>query len=470
MEGEQLAMAWDKRPLLEPTEKAEADAIGLITSWQLLLNRTDIGAASYNKILSQTFESLKRIPSLQLPFLEQGQHEDPTHYHGRVCRILNEFKLKDKMLEVDNDYRSNIHAVVKAQYIAGIRKPQTRKILQEKISQNPMISYNSLLIKHRILDLADDYEVAMGKNLYDENDRVDIEHYVDLLRGGVFDPPAFLSSPITVGFPPTDELKKSLVRRIRRLPDPSLVAHKFRDRYRDHLAFPQTGIGVQCDINFSAHLGIHNTQLLRCYSLTDARVKPLVLFIKFWAKTRGINTPYRGTLSSYGYVLMVLHYLTNVVKPFVCPNLQLIMSPPGVAEQQTCNGYNVWFWRDEKEIEAQAERRMLNYNQISVGSLLRGFFEYYAGPGPLSAGGKSFDWGRDVLSLRTRGGLLSKQEKGWVSARTVTETTEQVGPTLVSTNSAIGTTPSTDETLPKTETAARNVTPNRNGRSEKASH
>ena len=46
------------------------------------------------------------------------------------------------------------------------------------------------------------------------------------------------------------------------------------------------------------------------------------IFVKVWAKARKINTPYHGTLSSYGYVLMVLHYLMNVAKPPVIPNLQ----------------------------------------------------------------------------------------------------------------------------------------------------
>jgi terminal uridylyltransferase len=38
--------------------------------------------------------------------------------------------------------------------------------------------------------------------------------------------------------------------------------------------------------------------------------------------------------------------------------------------------------------------------------------------------GRGFDWGRDVLSLRTPGGRLSKQEKGWTGARTVREVQE----------------------------------------------
>jgi hypothetical protein len=41
---------------------------------------------------------------------------------------------------------------------------------------------------------------------------------------------------------------------------------------------------------------------------------------------RKINSPYRGTLSSYGYVLLVIYFLVHVKNPPVLPNLQAM--PP----------------------------------------------------------------------------------------------------------------------------------------------
>ncbi|UKZ56412.1 hypothetical protein TrVGV298_010248 [Trichoderma virens] len=144
---------------------------------------------------------------------------------------------------------------------------------------------------------------------------------------------------------------------------------------------------------------------------------------------RGINSGYRGTLSSYGYVLMVLHYLVNVAQPFVCPNLQqLAPAPPNnltSAEIQStisCRGYNIQFWRNEEEIIRLASQNQLNRNTESIGHLLRGFFEYFAQTGMMSNGlSRGFDWGRNVISLRTHGGILTKQEKGWTGAKTVYE-------------------------------------------------
>ncbi|CAE7217556.1 hypothetical protein P3342_013188 [Pyrenophora teres f. teres] len=192
-----------------------------------------------------------------------------------------------------------------------------------------------------------------------------------------------------------------------------------REKVVGPLDFPKTGCGIQCDINFENPLGIHNTHMLKCYSLTDPRVRPMVLFVKSWAKRRKVNSAYSGTLSSYGWVLMVLHYLVNVAYPPVCPNLQLMSHRPESEMTRIISGYQVRFWRHEQEIIRSAQSGRLTENKESVGSLLRGFFQYYA-----SLSGYSyprppqFYWTNEVLSLRTPGGILSKQAKGWVGATT----------------------------------------------------
>ena len=52
-----------------------------------------------------------------------------------------------------------------------------------------------------------------------------------------------------------------------------------RERKSGPLDFPPN-TGIQTDINFFNPLGIHNTALLRCYSLCDPRVEPMILFVK----------------------------------------------------------------------------------------------------------------------------------------------------------------------------------------------
>ncbi|KAK7180276.1 hypothetical protein DPSP01_009435 [Paraphaeosphaeria sporulosa] len=210
-----------------------------------------------------------------------------------------------------------------------------------------------------------------------------------------------------------------------------------RERKSGPLDFPKVGVGIQCDVNFENPLAIHNTQLLRCYSLTDPRVRPMVLFIKAWAKRRKINSAYSGTLSSYGWVLMVLHYLVNMANPPVCPNLQSSWRPTTtkaedlqqILEQTTVGGYAVRFWHDEPAIVQLASAGQLSRNTQSIGELLRGFFHYYASiPQPNHYGQKhwSFFWATEVLSLRTPGGIRQKTEKGWTKATTTISNGKEV--------------------------------------------
>ncbi|KAF2262444.1 hypothetical protein CC78DRAFT_534774 [Lojkania enalia] len=199
-----------------------------------------------------------------------------------------------------------------------------------------------------------------------------------------------------------------------------------REKALGPLDFPKTGVGIQCDINFGNLLGLYNTRLLRCYSLCDPRVRFIVLFIKTWAKTRKINSAYSGTLSSYGYVLMVLHYLINIAWPPVLPNLQqaALVSNPVIRNgsvDKKVQGWSVVFWADEGQIQRDAQAGRLTRNTQSVGELLCGFFQYFAnlnqsykfGPRP-----PMFHWVTEVLCLRQPGGVRSKQEKGWTAART----------------------------------------------------
>ena len=63
--------------------------------------------------------------------------------------------------------------------------------------------------------------------------------------------------------------------------------------------------------------------MLRCYSLIDVRVRILGYMAKLFAKICDIGDASRGSLSSYAYILMLIHYLQNCVPPVV-PVLQVI--------------------------------------------------------------------------------------------------------------------------------------------------
>ncbi|CUS07941.1 unnamed protein product [Tuber aestivum] len=103
------------------------------------------------------------------------------------------------------------------------------------------------------------------------------------------------------------------------------------------LALKATGensFDLICDMGFNQDLGVHNTRTPQTHSRCDPRVKEMVLFIKWWAKRRHINSPYRGTVSSYGYVLMIIHFLINVVDPPVLIKRQNIGIPEDAPPDQ----------------------------------------------------------------------------------------------------------------------------------------
>lgn len=66
---------------------------------------------------------------------------------------------------------------------------------------------------------------------------------------------------------------------------------------------------MDCDISLQNHLAVANTRLLRAYGSIDSRVRTLVFLIKYWAKRRHLNSPSDGTLSSYGFIICLIHFL-----------------------------------------------------------------------------------------------------------------------------------------------------------------
>ncbi|TXT11155.1 hypothetical protein VHUM_01906 [Vanrija humicola] len=167
-------------------------------------------------------------------------------------------------------------------------------------------------------------------------------------------------------------------------------------------ASPGLPFGIACDIGIENRLAIENTRLLLTYATIDpARVRTLVLFLKVWAKRRRINSPYRGTLSSYGITLMVLFFLVHVKQPPVLPNLQRIAPiRPITEEEMMLEGRNVYFFDDVEML--RQEWSSINFE--SVGELLIDFFRYFS---------HDFQFNTMVLSLRA--GPLTKESKGWTN-------------------------------------------------------
>ncbi|CAL5382841.1 unnamed protein product [Camellia sinensis] len=150
---------------------------------------------------------------------------------------------------------------------------------------------------------------------------------------------------------------------------------------------------ISCDICINNVLAIVNTKLLWDYAQIDVRLRQLALIVKHWAKSRGVNATYQGTLSSYAYVLMCIHFLQQR-RPAILPCLQGMERTYAV----TVDNIECAYFDQVEKLSGFGSR-----NKESIAQLVWAFFNYWA---------YCHDYANDVISIRT-GSILSKRAKDW---------------------------------------------------------
>jgi len=123
--------------------------------------------------------------------------------------------------------------------------------------------------------------------------------------------------------------------------------------------------------------------------------------VKLLAKRCDVGDASRGSLSSYAYILMLLHFLQQRQPP-VIPVLQELYD----GEESPVNevdGWNAWFFSDLEKLTQRWSG--LNANRESLAELWLGFLTYYA---------HDFDDRNLVVCTRMRR-KLTKFEKMWNS-------------------------------------------------------
>ncbi|CAI9721265.1 Hypothetical predicted protein [Octopus vulgaris] len=138
---------------------------------------------------------------------------------------------------------------------------------------------------------------------------------------------------------------------------------------------------VECDLNINNSVGIRNTHLLKAYASVDWRVRPLVLFIKYWSRFHDINDARKQTISSYSLGLMVIHYLQYGCSRPVLPVLQKLY--PDVFSIKN----DISSLRLDEDLPLYESQ-----NTDSLGDLYIGFLKYYA---------LDFDFKSSAISVRT---------------------------------------------------------------------
>jgi DNA polymerase sigma len=209
---------------------------------------------------------------------------------------------------------------------------------------------------------------------------------------------------------------------------------------------------IECDLSMQNPLAVLNTSLLRTYAEINPVTRVLAAVIKRWAKARDINCPERHTLSSYGYVIMLLHFLTfhhrtpsGLVAPIapvegsprtqngfhapILPNLQWV-DPPWVGmpkgtpyrelasipeiimkhPMKDKTTVNTYFYKPSSPPDKAALQLLFPGQDLSLSILLASFFRYYA---------YEFDFKRHVVSLHSTAtnGIVEREVKaeldGW---------------------------------------------------------
>lgn len=151
---------------------------------------------------------------------------------------------------------------------------------------------------------------------------------------------------------------------------------------------PRSGLHV--DISINNTLALHNTRLLSSYSKIDSRVRELAICVKHWALHRNISDAPNGTLSSYGWSILVINHL---LEQLVVPNLQTGDDRTIIELDET-----------EYDITINENAKLDSKNDSDLAQLLHSFFHTYA----------TRNWSEQVISIRN-GEPLSRDMKGWMN-------------------------------------------------------
>ncbi|KAI9723543.1 MAG: hypothetical protein M1828_004139 [Chrysothrix sp. TS-e1954] len=136
---------------------------------------------------------------------------------------------------------------------------------------------------------------------------------------------------------------------------------------------------MACDLNVNNHIALKNTQMVKAYMELDDRLFPVILTT---------STASGGTLSSYTWTLLVIHFLQTREKPVL----------PVLVPKDRFNNP-----RDDFSEELEKYKNFSKGNEETVGELLFGFFRRYA---------HEMDYDNAALSVR-KGSVMTKKEKGW---------------------------------------------------------
>jgi Cid1 family poly A polymerase len=164
------------------------------------------------------------------------------------------------------------------------------------------------------------------------------------------------------------------------------------------------------DICFINDIAVSNSELIRQYSLVSDTVKSVMIAVKRWAKAQKISSSQDNTISSYAWMNLVVFYLQclGYVPNLQCRDLfQAVKgaNTPSKDYWDTVNNLDTRFltWDEASTVWKVPENR----KDVSVTTLLYGFFEFYT---------KRFPTALFTISIRNGASLMPKPKTSFERA------------------------------------------------------
>ncbi|OQR76216.1 hypothetical protein BIW11_03120, partial [Tropilaelaps mercedesae] len=168
--------------------------------------------------------------------------------------------------------------------------------------------------------------------------------------------------------------------------------------------FHHDSFGVDGDISLYNVLAEHNTAMLHAYSCIDERVVRLGAAFKQLVKLCDMGDASRGSLSSYAYVVMLIHYLQQEGVVPVLQKLPPIGHPAGEPlPTRMIDGWNAYYFDDIDRLGEVWPLR--GSNKKTLGQLWLGLIDYFS---------TKFKFDLNVVCIRQME-PLSRLEKMWTS-------------------------------------------------------
>lgn len=133
------------------------------------------------------------------------------------------------------------------------------------------------------------------------------------------------------------------------------------------------------DISCSGPSSIFTHRLLMAYSCSDARLKPLILVVKYFCKKRCLGDASSMSLNSLSYTLILIRYLQTLPEPV----LPVLFQQQSQRMNRNGDHEQLLDWLEES-------REFVSLNKMSLSELLTGFLRYFL----------SFNYSRQSVSIR----------------------------------------------------------------------